>query len=102
MVTAGEERFLPAKCNRPHGSFNRVRVQFDPPVFQEHGETGPVAEDTLDRLNQANSRGVRERAYWRSRPGSLRDRLAGTRNRTKSRTKLPQHGTLLSPHLMIP
>src|SRR3954447_16928281 len=54
-LTPGEECILTAKCNRPHGPFNRVRVHLDPPVRQEHGETGPVAEHVLDRLNQARS-----------------------------------------------
>src|SRR3954468_24441859 len=41
-LTAGEECILPTKCNRAHGPLNRVRIHLDPPVLQEHGETGPV------------------------------------------------------------
>src|SRR3954471_25042569 len=52
-LTAGEECILPTKCNRPHGPFNRVRVHLDPAILQEQGETGPVTEHILDRLNQA-------------------------------------------------
>src|SRR4051812_6536763 len=52
-LTASEERILSAQSNRPDGALNRVRVHLDPAVLQEHGETGPVAEHILDRLNQA-------------------------------------------------
>src|SRR3954471_24182411 len=74
-LTAGEECILPAKCNRPHGPFNRVRVHLDPTVLQEHGETGPVAEHILDRLNQARPARKLSQCSHQPRLQSLQDRL---------------------------
>src|SRR3954468_18190209 len=74
-VTASEECILPTKCNRPHGPFNRVRVHLDPPILQEHGETGPVAEHILDRLNQARPARKLDQGGHQPRFQSLQDRL---------------------------
>src|SRR3954469_24806139 len=74
-LAPGEECILPAKCNWPHGPLNRVRVHLDPPVLQEHGETGPVAEHILDRLNQARSGWELGQGGHQPRFQSLHDRL---------------------------
>src|SRR3954470_21760658 len=74
-LTPGEERILTAKCNRPHGPFNRVRVHLDPAVLQEQGETGPVAEHILDRLNQARPARKLDQGGHQPRFQSLHDRL---------------------------
>src|SRR4051795_2988749 len=74
-LAPGEERILTAKCNRPHGPFNRVRVHLDPAVLQEHGETGPVAEHILDRLNQARSARKLDQGGHQPRVQSLQDWL---------------------------
>src|SRR5215210_1304264 len=76
MITSSKERILPAQCNRPHGPLNRVRVHLDPAVLQEHGETGPVAEDILDRLNQA-------RPAWKLGQGGHQPRFQRVHDRLR-------------------
>src|SRR3954469_8053183 len=74
-LTPSEECILPAQCNRPHGPFNRVRVHLDAAVLQEYGETGPVAEHILDRLNQARSAWKLGQGGHQLRFQAIQDRL---------------------------